>query len=204
MAVDVLGLNDTYVSQLRDAISEGAAGLSDVPMLLKCVLREGRWRERTIKTGGTVRFERFEEFVATKPLEGLGADMGLIKRICSADPEAVDLLDRALQRESSKHVGALDNIQGTREPAPTGTSAARAVRRLREDRPDLHAKVIAGEVSPHAAMLEAGFRKPTITLPLDPDAALRLIVKHFPREGVETLLRGLANWCQKDVVDKAE
>jgi hypothetical protein len=39
-------------------------------------------------------------------------------------------------------------------------------------------------------------------LPMDPDVALRLIVKHFSRDAVEALLRGLANWCEKDLVDK--
>jgi hypothetical protein len=42
---------------------------------------------------------------------------------------------------------------------PTGTSAAAAHRRLREQRPDLHARVLAGEATAHAAMIEAGFRK---------------------------------------------
>jgi len=42
---------------------------------------------------------------------------------------------------------------------PTGTSRAYALRRLREQRPDVHARVLAGEISPHAGMVEAGFRK---------------------------------------------
>jgi len=51
----------------------------------------------------------------------------------------------------------LDNIQGC--PAPTGTSRDAALRRLRKDRPDLHAKVISGEKTAHRAMVEAGFRQ---------------------------------------------
>lgn len=46
--------------------------------------------------------------------------------------------------------------------------------KLRKDRPDLHAQVLAGELSPHAAMVEAGFRKRTITVPLEPGAAATL------------------------------
>jgi hypothetical protein len=34
-----------------------------------------------------------------------------------------------------------------------------AIRRLSRERPDLLAKVEAGELSPHRAMIEAGFRK---------------------------------------------
>jgi hypothetical protein len=42
---------------------------------------------------------------------------------------------------------------------PTGTSAAAALRRLERHRPDILNRVLAGELSPHAGMLEAGFRK---------------------------------------------
>jgi hypothetical protein len=42
---------------------------------------------------------------------------------------------------------------------PTGNSAAAAMRRLRKDCPDIYFRVLAGEVSAHAGMIEAGFRK---------------------------------------------
>ena len=45
---------------------------------------------------------------------------------------------------------------------PWGNRAAYALRRLRRDRPDIHARVLAGELSPHAGMVEAGFRKKTV------------------------------------------
>lgn len=41
----------------------------------------------------------------------------------------------------------------------TGNSAEAALRKLRKDRPDIHARVLAGELSAHAGMIEAGFRK---------------------------------------------
>jgi hypothetical protein len=42
---------------------------------------------------------------------------------------------------------------------PWGNSAAAALRRLDKDRPDLHKRVLAGEMSANAAMVEASFRK---------------------------------------------
>lgn len=44
---------------------------------------------------------------------------------------------------------------------PVGNMAAAGLRRLRKDRPDLHERVLAGEVSVNAACIEAGFRKKT-------------------------------------------
>jgi hypothetical protein len=42
---------------------------------------------------------------------------------------------------------------------PAGNSAAYALRRLERCRPDLLDRVLAGEISAHAGMIEAGFRK---------------------------------------------
>ncbi len=43
-------------------------------------------------------------------------------------------------------------------PVPRGNASTRALRRLRKDRPDIHKQVIAGTLSPHAGMVQAGFR----------------------------------------------
>ena len=55
----------------------------------------------------------------------------------------------------------LYNVQGPK--APTGNSIEATLRRLRaDDRPlarELHAKVCAGEMSAHAAAIQAGYRK---------------------------------------------
>jgi len=47
-----------------------------------------------------------------------------------------------------------DNVQDSK--APTGNSQAQALRRLSKDRPDLHAKVLSGEIkSANKAMVAA-------------------------------------------------
>jgi hypothetical protein len=42
---------------------------------------------------------------------------------------------------------------------PSGNSMAAVLRRLRKARPDIHARVLNGELSGYAGMVEAGFRK---------------------------------------------
>ena len=42
---------------------------------------------------------------------------------------------------------------------PSGNSRLAFLWRLRKDRPDIHARVLAGELSLYAGMVEAGFRK---------------------------------------------
>ncbi len=185
MARDDLVYYDSVVDALRSALREGQAGLGDVPGLLKQVLRDGMWRKRVVvKMGSVQRFERFEDFVRTPPLEGLGATLPLVKRLAGDDRELLDLLDQATQQEAGNPTfGAgepiVDIINNSTDKRPDGTSEQYALRRLRKQRPELHQRVLAGELSPHRAMVEAGFRTPTLTVPLDPARAARILAKHF-------------------------
>ena len=47
--------------------------------------------------------------------------------------------------------GILDNVQGSLHQAPTGNSRDAFLRRLRKDAPEVHARVIAEELTPNAA-----------------------------------------------------
>ncbi|MDP9356862.1 MAG: hypothetical protein M3Q71_24545 [Chloroflexota bacterium] len=64
----------------------------------------------------------------------------------------MDLIDQATQNPHGVHVGDVDNVN----IRPDGNDPQYALRKLRKDRPDLHAEVIAGRKSPHGAMVEAG------------------------------------------------
>ncbi len=69
--------------------------------------------------------------------------------------------------------------------------AGYAVARLHRQRPDLHAKVLSREISPHAAMVEAGFRRKTITVPLNPQRAAVTLVRHFSPDELHALIEAL-------------
>jgi hypothetical protein len=59
------------------------------------------------------------------------------------------------------------------------------LRRLARDNPGLLDKVESGELSPNAAAIQAGFRKPTRTIPIDtPDAAVRALLRVFTAEQI--------------------
>jgi len=68
--------------------------------------------------------------------------------------------------------GTVDNVNNSRDrESPTGNARQYALRRLKKSRPDLHARVLAGELSPNKAMVEAGFRRKMIQVPFDPERA---------------------------------
>ena len=75
--------------------------------------------------------------------------------------DAADLrnLRPAHRPKKAESVYATDRVVHASE-RPSGNSRAAFLRRLRKDRPDIHARVLAGELSPHAGMVEARFRKP--------------------------------------------
>ena len=50
------------------------------------------------------------DFVTTPPLEGLGADLALVKRLCADDVEAADLLDRALQGRQGERTDLFEDV----------------------------------------------------------------------------------------------
>jgi hypothetical protein len=52
-----------------------------------------------------------------------------------------------------------DNEKNNVTLSGRGNTPAYALARLRRDRPDIHQRVLAGEISPHAGMIAAGFRK---------------------------------------------
>lgn len=69
-----------------------------------------------------------------------------------------------------------DNKNGTTFSAKRGNDYA--IARLRRDRPDIHARVLAGEITAHAGMVEAGFRK---LRPSRRQSALQKIIRLLPR-----------------------
>lgn len=140
----------------------GGSALQDVPGLLVKVLENEVWREFPTPRGQVAKHDTFVSFVTTPPTQGLGANVDLLRRLVADDPRARDLLDRALQRTCA------DNKPGNNVPKrPEGNEAEKALRRLRKDRPDLHQDVLQGQISPHAAMVKAGFRPRTVTVRLD-------------------------------------
>lgn len=103
-----------------------------------------------------------------------------------ADIRALDAQDIAEQeqqphggdRKSEKYRIKIDDVQ-LDSAAPTGNSRQRALRKLRKSRPDLHERVLSGGLTPHGAMVEAGFRERTITVPADVGKAAKVLARHF-------------------------
>lgn len=180
--------NAVLVEALGSALRRGGNALEDVPDLLKRVLEEESWREFVTPRGELVQHGRFVDFVTTPPTRGIGASEDLVRRIVGSDTEALDLLDQALTGRQGERTD-LGNIV-TKVERPEGNSQAKALRRLRKDAPSLHSEVLAGRLSAHAAMVQAGFRPKTISVPVSrPESIAAALRKHLGPDDIAQLIR---------------
>jgi hypothetical protein len=164
MKPNPLRANWELVRLTETALRHGAEGLDSLPGMIKELLQQKAWERFELPNGEPVNHERFAKFVAADPPRGLGTSTEYVRQLIEKDPAALGLLDQVS-----------DNVrhrQGNRKEA--------ALRRLRRTRPDLHAKVLAGELSAHRAAVEAGFRHRTITVPTDdPERLAATLRRHL-------------------------
>lgn len=186
--VDKLRYNANMVDALGAALRDSDHGLNAVPGLLKSVLKDDAWQEFITQLGEVVTPKSFTEFVETPPLKGLGSDIELVKRIIQDDPEVLKMLDEVTQKPNHRPIKSSNNVTTYKDPNPRGNSEVGAIRRLRKSRPDLLEKVTSGQISAHAAAIEAGFRPKTVSVPIErPDSIASTLKRHMAPRDLERL-----------------
>lgn len=167
-------------------------GLHNVADKLGRILESGSWKDFVTPTGLPVKPTSFVKFVTNKRPEGLETDIETVRRVCQGHVWIIDLLDRELQRPvgTNQHTEPVSNRHTLR---PAGDTAEAALRRLRKERPDLHARVIdeTDPLTAHAAAVEAGFRSRRFSVPGDPKRAAVILLRHLAAEDVQELIRHL-------------
>jgi hypothetical protein len=128
-------------------------------------------------------FIDFADYCQTPPPYGLGRLPAVVHEeaeIRAAGPHGGDR-----RSEEFKNQGYIVTLKDR------GNASKYTVARLERDRPDLAARVEAGEMSAHAAAIEAGFRPKTCTVPLTVEGATRLMLKLSDAERDEVMARVL-------------
>jgi hypothetical protein len=92
--------------------------------------------------------------------------------------EAKDLANPSRQGQRTDLVRNENKVPYKVRGRPHEGTAEADQRRLRKDRPDIHERVLAGELSPNAGMMEAGFRK---RRQRKPKSVLPRILKLLPK-----------------------
>lgn len=123
-------------------------------------------------------FIDFADYCQAPPPYGLGRTPDVIHK---------EIKLRTVGRPTGDEKG--NNV--TISPKRRGNDSSYTVARLERDRPDLAAKVEAGDLSANAAAIEAGFRSKTATVPLTVEGATRLMLRLSDDERDEVIARVL-------------
>jgi hypothetical protein len=220
--------NFNLCKNLASALSSGDHSFNTVPTLLQDVIEKGRWLDRIDPHTNhriTLKPREFRRFIEGPTPEGLATSDSMVRQYLKT-PRLIDLYNRATVGEKGASEGDERNPDGVNQhdrinpniirvnpdgPDPrtspirdrtgeprAGTSRGYALRRLARERPDLHALVLAEEISPHAAMVEAGFQDRLITVPDDPEKAARRLRRHFQGDRLAALITALQDSRHED------
>ena len=172
------------------SFNRAGSGLRTFPGLLKKVIEQRAW-ERRIVNGRVVELPSLRHLITAKPVDGWGEDPAQVEAVIRDDAEAL-----AAFREAMKHQGEradlVDNVNEVMG-RPDGNSRAYSLSRVqRECDPVTVDAVMAGEMSPNAALVKAGLRENRqVYLPRDPAAAAEKLRRQFGNEFVDALRRAI-------------
>lgn len=135
------------------------------------VIREKAWKSYMPPIGERCEPLSFAEWVIARIPRGLETTVKNLQDLAQGDTDLAAALEQALEGPT----GVYNIHTFTR---PSGTSESAALRRLRNQRPDLYAKVLDGELSAHAAAIKAGFRPKTFTVRVDDPVKIAQTLRH--------------------------
>jgi hypothetical protein len=183
----------SIVNRLQQAVIHGDGNLASVPLNVRQVITSGAWTDYITVTNERARFDTFAAFCEKPRPWGLGTDIATLKRFCNHDETALNAIDEVTRQGhgGDRRSEAFKAGNARLETGPNKNTRQHAIRHLRDKRPDLHAKVLAGELTPHRAMVLAGLRRPTMTVPADDlEAAMRALLRRYGVQQMEACVSG--------------
>lgn len=158
--------NGHICDMFAQALQRGEGGMTSALGLLKRILTEKMWKRRVVEllNDQVVEFARFEDFITSDYPHGMGEDLKVVTRLLKSDTDkTLDSFDEVTGNPvgTNQHVDNV-NTQGR----PMGNARQYALRKLRKDAPEIHQEVIDGDLSCHAGMIKAGFRRKPTSLEL--------------------------------------
>ena len=175
----------------QECLSRGEGAFGALPSVVKSMIRDEVWKHLADKNGKS--FADFPSFVEYNLWWGLETSYDRLIDFCRDDAECRQMLLEQMTvagGHGGDRTAQGDNI--TLISNPRGTSATHTLKRLKRDNPELAERVVNGELSANAAAIEAGFRKPTITLQSsNPVRAAETIHAKFGPEFAQALKEAL-------------
>lgn len=187
---------------VQDAILAFRSNVPDMAHARKTLaelLATEAWRHYTSPLGQTCQAEHFVDWV-TRPIPaGLGTTVANLLEIAKGDPDLTGRIESAARGETQlpvrgKETGRGRLIRPDNIRTNYGTGDTYTLRRLKRDRADLADQVIAGTLSAHAAAIQAGWRKRTMTIPVaDAERIAAYLRRHLDDDTLANLRDALAS-----------
>jgi hypothetical protein len=137
-----------------------------------------------------MEFDYFPDFCAAPSPWGLSCDWDYVLTISEVNNRILHKVTEAGKRghggDRKSDKIKYDNVK---LDTPDGNNKAYGLSKLKKDRPDLFEKVTDKEMSVHAAMVKAGFRKRKIQVEATPEKIARAIKKHLDEDQIANLIK---------------
>lgn len=196
--------NDEKVHHLFQRWSEGSLDLKLVESLLIQVIDSGAWKSFHTPNGNPVTPLTFRDFIAAEPYQGLGATPEKVVALLGDNNDAVVKMRKMLDRKGER-TDLGNNVTQVGRTAITGNRRDYALDRLTREHPDLRAQVDAGELSAHAAAVQAGFRPRTFTVRADdPEKIAATLRRQLPEDVLELVVKHLRESRNKRADDRQD
>lgn len=185
---------DEY-EDVRVALSElhrsGELNPASLGPALRPALKSGRWRHWVHPVTGVRHFDDFDAFVEHETRLNVDAIVVTLRR----DSRCADVVRMIEQARRDQVPAAAKEHVGKGHPSLSfGNTKANeddyVIARLKRDDPELAIEVIHGNISPHAAAIKAGIRRPRSTFVTDSiDGAMAALLRHFSYEDILAALK---------------
>jgi hypothetical protein len=185
-------------NEMIRATSDTVHGFKILPSLMRAMLENDGWRRLVRPIDSQVfTHETVASWVLGEPWAGLNfpswdALYAVLDRADGGKAVRAMLVERGAPANGLAGDTRASRGGPGRPPAGTknmgnshitgGKDTRSTIARLKRDNPDLAEQVIRGELSANAAAIKAGFRKRTISVPLDPNGWAEATLRHFTPE----------------------
>lgn len=159
-----------------------------MPWLIKELHRVEPWLERPSALGRKVIAGNLYRLIHLPPPDGIRSDYATVERLIRHDPEALALWTEMTKGQQGERTDLVNNVNevASLPGRPQGNSREAALRRLAKEASagneaavQMREAVLAGEKSPHGALVELGLRRRAITIPADVEGAAAALRRHF-------------------------
>ena len=175
-----------------ESLYEATGGMRHFPGLLKKIIRNKAWERRTNR-GKVIELASLRELITEKPVRGWGEDPKKVEAVIKDDPEALAMFREAMKGQEGgdkRSQAATTDNNVISDRSPVGNSRAYSISRVqRSCDAETVAAVMAGTVTPNAALVKAGIRENRqVYVPREPAKAVDKLRHQFGDEFVLSMM----------------